>query len=117
MANLTKAERHNRMLNNAFDTYHRQQLEKRDFLPTISEYSHFLDEAVKRLKITRDEARNQKADQVFKLTRQRIQLINQATGKYPHINWINEAIGIENGFEVSRKETARTKIDMKFNFN
>lgn len=59
MANLTKAERHNRMLNNAFDTYHRQQLEKRDFLPTISEYSHFLDEAVKRLKITRDEARNQ----------------------------------------------------------
>lgn len=57
MANLTKAERHNRMLNNAFDTYHRQQAEKRDFLPTISEYSHFLDEAVKRLKITRDEAR------------------------------------------------------------
>jgi len=59
MANLTKAEKHNRMLNNIFDTYHEQQAEKRDFLPTISEYSHFLDEAVKRLKITRDEARNQ----------------------------------------------------------
>lgn len=62
-------------------------------------------------------APSEKADQVFKLTRQRVQLINQATGKYPHIDWIKEAIGIENGFEVSRKETARMKIDMKFNFN
>lgn len=62
-------------------------------------------------------APSEKADQVFKLTRQRVQLINQATGKYPHIDWVKEAIGIENGFEVSRKETARMKIDMKFNFN
>lgn len=62
-------------------------------------------------------APSEKANQVFKLTRQRVQLINQATGKYPHIDWIKEAIGIENGFEVSRKETARMKIDMKFNFN
>ena len=38
MSNLTKAETHNRMLNNTFDTYPRQQ-------------------AVKRLKISRDEAR------------------------------------------------------------
>ncbi len=59
MANLTKAERHNRMLNNTFDIYRKQQAEKRDLLPTVNEYSHFLDEAVKRLKISRDEARNQ----------------------------------------------------------
>lgn len=51
------------------------------------------------------------------LHRQRAQLITTGNKNYSHINWINEAIGIENDFEVSRKETARTKIDMKFNFN
>ena len=58
MANLTRAERHNRMLNNTFETYRKQQAAKKDFLPTCSEYSYFLDEAEKRLKITREEARN-----------------------------------------------------------
>ena len=55
---LTKAERHNRMMDKVFNTYRQQQEAKKDFLPTISEYSHFLDEAQKRLNITRDEARN-----------------------------------------------------------
>lgn len=58
MANISKAERHNRMLDKAFNIYRAQQLEKKDFLPTITEYSHFLDEAEKRLKISRDEARD-----------------------------------------------------------
>jgi hypothetical protein len=57
MANLTKAERHNRMLNNTFDTYHRIEAAKKDLLPTCSEYGFFLSKAVEKLKITRDEAR------------------------------------------------------------
>ena len=57
MANLTKAERHNRMLNNTFDIYHKQELAKGDFLPTCSEYSFFLGKAVEKLKITIDEVR------------------------------------------------------------
>ena len=55
---LTKAERHNRMMDKVFNTYRQQEEAKKDFLPTISEYSYFLDEAQKRLNITRDEARN-----------------------------------------------------------
>lgn len=55
---LTKAERHNRMMDKVFNTYRQQQEAKKDFLPTISEYSYFLDKAVEKLKITRDEARN-----------------------------------------------------------
>lgn len=55
---LTKAERHNRMMDKAFNTYRQQQEAKKDFLPTINEYSYFLDEAQKKLNITRDEARN-----------------------------------------------------------
>jgi len=58
MANLTKAERHNRMMDRVYDTYKKQEEAKKDMLPTITEYSHFLDEAQKRLKITRDEARD-----------------------------------------------------------
>lgn len=58
MANLTKAERHNRMLDRAFETYHQQENARKDILPTVTDYSYFLDEAVKRLKITKDEARD-----------------------------------------------------------
>lgn len=59
MANLTKAERHNKMLNDTFETYRKQQEAKSPFLPSCTEYAFFLDKAVERLKITKDEARNQ----------------------------------------------------------
>lgn len=58
-----------------------------------------------------------KANAIMKLYRQRIQLISQANEKYSHINWLEEAIGTENGFETARKQNARMKIDIKFNFN
>lgn len=58
MANLTKAQRHNKMLDDTFNNYYRTENAKKDFLPTISEYSYFLDKAQEKLKITRDEARD-----------------------------------------------------------
>lgn len=58
MANLTRAQRHNKMLNDTFETYRKQQEAKKDFLPTCTEYAHFLGKAVEKLKITMDEARN-----------------------------------------------------------
>jgi len=58
MANLTKAQRHNKMLDDTFNKYYAIEAAKKDFLPTISTYSYFLDEAEKRFKITRDEARD-----------------------------------------------------------
>ena len=58
MANLTKAERHNRMLNNVFDTYHKQQLARKDTLPTCNEYSFFLDKAVTKFGISINDARS-----------------------------------------------------------
>lgn len=58
MANLTKAERHNRMLDNAFDTYHRIENAKRDLLPTCNEYSFFLGKAIDKLKISIADARS-----------------------------------------------------------
>lgn len=59
MANLTKAARHNKMLHDTFETYRKQQEAKKDLLPTCTEYAYFLDKAVEKLKITKDEARNQ----------------------------------------------------------
>ena len=58
MANLTKAQRHNKMLDDTFNSYREQQAAKKDFLPTITEYSFFLDKAQSKFNITRDEARN-----------------------------------------------------------
>ena len=58
MANLTKSERYNKMLHDTFETYRKQQYARKDTLPTCNEYSYFLDEAVKRLKISIDEARD-----------------------------------------------------------
>ena len=60
---------------------------------------------------------SEKANKIMQLYRQRIQLISQATEKYSHINWLDEAIGTDNSFDRSLKDTARIKIDMKFNFN
>lgn len=58
MANKTRAQRHNDMLNNTFETYHKQQRQKWDLLPTCTEYAYFLDKAVEKLKISIEEARN-----------------------------------------------------------
>jgi len=62
-------------------------------------------------------AASEKANKIMQLYRQRIQLISQASEKYKHINWIDEAIGEDNSFNRSLIDTARMKIDMKFNFN
>jgi len=60
---------------------------------------------------------SEKANKIMILYRQRIQLISQASEKYNHINWLDEAIGPDNGFNRSLIDTARMKIEMKFNFN
>lgn len=62
-------------------------------------------------------APSEKANKIMILYRQRIQLISQASEKYNHINWLDEAIGEDNGFNRSLIDTTRMKIDMKFNFN
>ncbi len=51
---LTRAERHNRMLEKTFSQYRQHQ----ESLPTCHLYSSFLDIAVEKLGITRDEARD-----------------------------------------------------------
>lgn len=56
MANLTKAQRYNKMFNDTFETYRKQQAARKDTMPTCIEYAYFLDESVKRLKITMDDA-------------------------------------------------------------
>ena len=58
MANLTKAQRHNKMLNDTFETYRKQQFTKKDLLPTCTEYAYFLDKAIEKLKVSIDEARS-----------------------------------------------------------
>lgn len=62
-------------------------------------------------------APSEKASKLMTLHRQRAQIINQGNSKYPHINWLDEAIGPDNGFNRSLIETARMKIENKFNFN
>ncbi len=62
-------------------------------------------------------AASEKANQIMKLYRQRIQLINQAADKYPHINWLDESIGQETGFDRSLKDTIRMKIESKLGLN
>ena len=54
MANLTKAQRHNRNLQEVFDNYRQHQ----ENLPTIHLYSRFLEIAEEKLSISKDEARN-----------------------------------------------------------
>jgi len=58
MANLTKAEKHNRMMDRVYDTYKKQQEAKKDMLPTITEYTFFLGKAIDKFKITANEARD-----------------------------------------------------------
>ena len=54
MANLTKAQRHNRNLENVFDNYRQHQ----ESLPSAHLYSRFLEIAEEKLSISKDEARN-----------------------------------------------------------
>ena len=54
MANLTKAQRHNRNLQEVFDNYEKLQ----NNLPTIGLYIIFLKMAEEKLFISKDEARN-----------------------------------------------------------
>lgn len=58
MANLTKAQRHNKMLEDAFNNYHKQEESKKDFLPTITEYGFFLSKATEKFNISINEARD-----------------------------------------------------------
>jgi hypothetical protein len=51
---LTKAEKHNRMLDRVFDNYNKHQKS----LPNVHLYSRYLDIAVEKLNISRDDARN-----------------------------------------------------------
>lgn len=53
MANLTKAERHNRNLNRIFATYREQQSK----LPPIHIYTRYLEIAKEKLKISIEDAR------------------------------------------------------------
>lgn len=53
MANLTRAERHNKMLNTTFDHYNQHQ----NSLPSCHLYGRFLEIAEERLNIPKDEAR------------------------------------------------------------
>lgn len=52
MANLTRAERHNRMLNETFNFYKNHQ----ESLPAAHLYGRFLEIAVEKLQITEQEA-------------------------------------------------------------
>lgn len=54
MANLTRAQRHNRMLETAFDHYRKHQ----ETLPPAHLYGRFLEIAVEKLGITEQEARS-----------------------------------------------------------
>lgn len=53
MANLTKSQRHNRMLETTFNNYRNHQ----QSLPTCQLYSRFLEIAEETLHITKDQAR------------------------------------------------------------
>jgi hypothetical protein len=54
----TSAQRLNARYDKIWDTYKKQEAAKWNLLPTCMEYAYFLDEAVKRLKITIEEARS-----------------------------------------------------------
>lgn len=51
---LTRAEKHNRMLNKTFEHYRQHQ----ESLPSCHLYGRYLEIAEEKLKITKDEARN-----------------------------------------------------------
>jgi len=54
MANLTRAQRHNKMLETTFDHYRKHQAS----LPPCELYGRFLEMAIDKLGVTKDEARS-----------------------------------------------------------
>ncbi len=52
---------------------------------------------------------NVKADLVFKLSKQRANLLQNAKDNYPHINWITETLGEETGFKRAENNTFKLK--------
>jgi len=54
MANLTRAQRHNKMLNDTFDFYRKHQ----ESLPSCHLYGRYLEIAVEKLGISENEARS-----------------------------------------------------------
>ena len=63
MANLTRAERHNRMLSKTFENYSKHQ----NSLPSCQLYNRFLDMAEEKMGITRSEARSKYGQYTVKL--------------------------------------------------
>lgn len=55
----------------------------------------------------------QKANLLMEVTRQRSKLIENATANYPHINWINEAIGERTAFKESEMNIIRLKAEYR----
>lgn len=75
MANLTRAERHNRMLEKTFEHYRRHQ----ESLPPAHLYGRFLEIAVEKLNITEQEARGKYGNYTVK---QWEQLLNLGHNKH-----------------------------------
>lgn len=55
----TGAQRRNKQYDKIWDGYHKREAERKDLLPTVTDYAYYLDKAVEKLKITKDEARDQ----------------------------------------------------------
>lgn len=70
MANLTRAERHNRMLEKTFDHYNKHQ----QSLPPCHLYGRFLEIAVEKLGISEQEARSKYGNYTVKQWEQLLKL-------------------------------------------
>lgn len=55
---LTKAERHNRMMDKVFDTHHKIEAVRKDLLPSCTDYDFYLTKAEKKFGLERNEARS-----------------------------------------------------------
>lgn len=59
MANhTTGVQRRNKRYDAIWDAYKKQEEARKDLLPTCTDYSFYLDKAVEKMKITKDEARS-----------------------------------------------------------
>jgi hypothetical protein len=58
MANLTRSERHNKMLHDTFEFYRKSEEAKKNNPPSCTEYDFFLNKSVEKLKISIDEAKS-----------------------------------------------------------
>ena len=60
---------------------------------------------------------SQKLDEVWEISRRRIDLIANATKHYPEVNFISECVGLKTAFDESIITTARMKVLDKYNLN